>query len=104
MLLQQHALSAHLNVTNHWGGARLYTLNACAASCTQNVPLAWVAVLVCVVGLANLKSTSGMQHVASAVVFSIMGVVANYLHTGPRGLAALFPPRPTADAGAPPTA
>ncbi|KAI8465412.1 MAG: hypothetical protein J3K34DRAFT_437196 [Monoraphidium minutum] len=64
----------------------------------KHILLAWVALFVCVIGIANLKSTSALQHVMTSVVFSIMGLVANYTYVGPRGLAAVFPPRPEAAA------
>jgi hypothetical protein len=63
--------------------------------------VSWAAVFLCAAGLANLSSSCGLQHVTSSIAFSIMGLVATYTHTGPTGLAALFPPpRPAAPAAA----
>lgn len=68
--------------------------------------LSWLAVYTCAAGMANLKGSSGVQHIISATMFAMMGLVATYTHTGPRGLAAIFPQHYGAAAagGAPPAA
>jgi hypothetical protein len=67
----------------------------------QHKLLSWAAVFICAAGLANVSANCALQHITSSIAFSIMGLAATYAHTGPTGLAALFPPpRPAAPAAA----
>lgn len=65
--------------------------------------VAWAAVCAVAYGLANLTSATGTQHVISAAMCSVMGLVATYANDGPSGLSALFPPpaQPPAAAAVP---
>ncbi|GBF98607.1 hypothetical protein Rsub_10796 [Raphidocelis subcapitata] len=73
---------------------------ALAGFALKNKMIAWCAVFVCAAGFANLSRGSALQHVTSSIAFSVMGLVASYIHEGPTGLAALFPAPKAAAAGA----
>lgn len=92
-----HPLNMHFCHRQNQRPPRPPPAAAAAPPChAQHTLMAWVALLVAIVGIANLKSTAGMQHVVSAAVFSVVGLIGCYTHQGPRGYAAIFPPKPAA--------